>query len=81
MGTQAEQAKQLDSVTDRVQEVELDAGKAQEAMTALSSTNKDEDSKAAALAAITVAKEVEIYSRPGKCYQSHRACKKVSQDH
>ena len=36
MGTQAEQAKQLDSVTDRVQERELDASKAQEAMTALS---------------------------------------------
>jgi len=31
-----EQAKQLDSVTDRVQEKEVDATKAQEAMTALS---------------------------------------------
>ena len=38
MGSQKDEAKQLDSVTDYVQERELDAGKAQEAMSALSST-------------------------------------------
>mmetsp|Transcript_9840 Transcript_9840/g.15222 ORF Transcript_9840/g.15222 Transcript_9840/m.15222 type:complete len:99 (-) Transcript_9840:1057-1353(-) len=36
--TAAEEAKQLDSVTDVVQEKELDASKAQEAMSALSSS-------------------------------------------
>ena len=41
MGTQAEQAKQLDSVTDVVQEKELDASKAQEAMSALSAQSAD----------------------------------------
>ena len=51
------EAKQLDSVTDMVQEQELDASKAQQAMSALSRSNKEDDSKAAALAAVTVSKE------------------------
>ena len=55
--TAKDEAKQLDSVTDRVQEVELDDSKAQEAMTALSSAKKEDDNKAAALASITVSKE------------------------
>ncbi|CAJ1908739.1 unnamed protein product [Cylindrotheca closterium] len=55
--TAKDEAKQLDSVTDRVKDVELDASKAQEAMTALSSANKGDDSKAAALASMSVSKE------------------------
>lgn len=51
------EAKQLDSVTDMVQEQELDASKVEQAMTALSSEKKEDDSKAAALAAVTVSKE------------------------
>jgi len=51
------EAKQLDSVTDMVQEQELDASKAQQAMSALSSADKEDDSKAAALAAVAVSKE------------------------
>ena len=51
------EAKQLDSVTDMVQEQELDASKVQQAMDALSSERKEDDSKAAALAAVTVSKE------------------------
>ena len=38
-----EQAKQLDSVTDRVQEQEVDALRAQQAMSSLSSKNEDSD--------------------------------------
>ena len=51
-----QQAKQLDSVTDRVDEKELDESKAQEAMSALSS-EKATDDKHAALAAVAVSKE------------------------
>jgi hypothetical protein len=51
------EAKQLDSVTDMVQEQELDASKAQQAMSALSSDNRKEDDKEAALAAVVVSKE------------------------
>lgn len=50
-------AKQLDSVTDMVQEQELDASKAQQAMSALTSSQKQDNAKAAALAAVTVTKE------------------------
>ena len=42
-----EQAKQLDSVTDRFQEQEVDATKAQQAMSALSSNNVDSAANAA----------------------------------
>ena len=55
--TEAAQAKQLDSVTDRVTETELDASKVQQAMSALSTTNKEDDAKAAALASVAVSKE------------------------
>jgi NACalpha-BTF3-like transcription factor len=55
--TEAAQAAQLDSVTDRVTETELDASKAQEAMSALSTTNPEDDAKAAALASVAVSKE------------------------
>ena len=51
------EAKQLDSVTDMGQEQELDASKVQQAMDALSSEHKEDDGKAAALAAVTVSKE------------------------
>lgn len=51
------EAKQLDSVTDMVQEQELDASKAQQAMSALSSDNRKGDDKEAALAAVVVSKE------------------------
>mmetsp|Transcript_10306 Transcript_10306/g.18812 ORF Transcript_10306/g.18812 Transcript_10306/m.18812 type:complete len:107 (-) Transcript_10306:2184-2504(-) len=52
------EAKQLESVTDRVVEAELDASKAQQAMTALSTANKDDDvKKAAALAAVAISKD------------------------
>jgi NACalpha-BTF3-like transcription factor len=51
------EAKQLDSVTDRVDETELDASKAQQAMSALSSANQADDSKAMALAAVTVSEQ------------------------
>mmetsp|Transcript_20849 Transcript_20849/g.57972 ORF Transcript_20849/g.57972 Transcript_20849/m.57972 type:complete len:101 (-) Transcript_20849:517-819(-) len=54
---QEEQAKQLDSVTDRVTETELDASKAQEAMSALSTAKKEEDSKASAIAAMSISKD------------------------
>lgn len=53
----AEEAKQLDSVTDMVKETELDASKAQEAMTALSTAKKEDDSKEAALAAVAISRE------------------------
>mmetsp|Transcript_128068 Transcript_128068/g.190841 ORF Transcript_128068/g.190841 Transcript_128068/m.190841 type:complete len:135 (-) Transcript_128068:1575-1979(-) len=55
--TEAAQAAQLDSVTDRVKETELDASKAQQAMSALSTTNNEGDAKAAALASVAVSKE------------------------
>lgn len=51
------EAKQLDSVTDVVQEQELDASKAQQAMSALSTAKAEDNEKAAALAAVTVSKE------------------------
>jgi NACalpha-BTF3-like transcription factor len=54
--TTADEAKQLDSVTDMVKEAELDESKAQQAMSALSSSAKEEDSKAAALASVAVSK-------------------------
>lgn len=41
MAAKKDEAKQLDSVTDHVEERELDASKAQEAMSALSSTQAD----------------------------------------
>lgn len=53
----SEEAKQLDSVTDMVQEQELDASKVQQAMHSLSSAKTEDDSKAAALAAVVVTKE------------------------
>jgi NACalpha-BTF3-like transcription factor len=52
-----DEAKQLDSVTDMVQEQELDASTAQQAMSALSSDKKKDDGKAIALAAVVVSKE------------------------
>jgi NACalpha-BTF3-like transcription factor len=52
-----QQAKQLDSVTDFVQESELDASKMQQAMSALSTSKQEDDPKAAALAAVEVSKE------------------------
>mmetsp|Transcript_10846 Transcript_10846/g.31560 ORF Transcript_10846/g.31560 Transcript_10846/m.31560 type:complete len:98 (+) Transcript_10846:153-446(+) len=56
----AAEAKQLDSVTDVVKEAEIDTAKAQEAI-GLISANKDDDHKAAALAAVTVSKaDVEL---------------------
>lgn len=51
------EAKQLDSVTDFVKESELDASKAQEAMTALSAAKQEDDADAAALAAVAISKE------------------------
>jgi hypothetical protein len=39
---EAEQTKQLDSVTDVVHETEVDAAKAKQAMTALSSADKEQ---------------------------------------
>ena len=53
MAAEAE-AKQLDSVTDVVKEAELDASKAQEAMSALSTAKQEDDGTAAALAAVAV---------------------------
>ena len=52
-----EQAKQLDSVTDVVKEAELDASKAQQAMSALSTNQHEHDEKASALAMVAVSKE------------------------
>jgi NACalpha-BTF3-like transcription factor len=51
------EAKQLDSVTDRVDETELDSSKAQQAMSTLSSSNQEDDSKSKALAAIQVSEQ------------------------
>lgn len=51
------EAKQLDSVTDRIDETELDASKAQQAMSALSSSKQKDDGKAKALAAINVSEQ------------------------
>jgi len=55
MDAEAE-AKQLDSVTDVVKETEIDAGKAQQAI-GLIAEEKENDHKAAALAAVAVSKE------------------------
>jgi NACalpha-BTF3-like transcription factor len=53
---EAEEAKQLDSVTDNVKEAEcIDASKAQKAMSALSTLH--EDDKTTALATVAVSKE------------------------
>lgn len=54
--TAAEEAKQLDSVTDVVQEKELDASKAQQAMSALA-TKSQKKAEEAASAAVAVSKE------------------------
>jgi hypothetical protein len=51
------EAKQLDSVTDMVDEQELDASKVQQAMNSLSSAKTEDDGNAAALAAVVVTKE------------------------
>jgi len=51
------EAKQLDSVTDMVQEQELDASQALQAMSALSSDKKKEDHKSDALASVVIKKE------------------------
>ena len=56
MGTQAEQAQQLDSVTDRVQESELDASKAMQAMNTLTSA-KNKSTTADAASQVAVSKE------------------------
>jgi NACalpha-BTF3-like transcription factor len=56
MATKKEEAKQLDSVTDYIQERELDASKAQEAMSALSTTHADSESADAA-SQVAVSKE------------------------
>ena len=50
-----EQAKQLDSVTDVVQEKEVDATKAQEAMSALSTAKQEGNVKAAEQVAVSKA--------------------------
>jgi NACalpha-BTF3-like transcription factor len=52
-----EQAKQLDSVTDNVKEAELDASKAQQAMSALSTAGQVSDDLASGLAAVAVSKD------------------------
>ena len=57
MGTQKEQAQQLDSVTDRVQESELDASKAQQAMSALTSAKNNSTTADAASQVVAVSKE------------------------
>mmetsp|Transcript_21341 Transcript_21341/g.32890 ORF Transcript_21341/g.32890 Transcript_21341/m.32890 type:complete len:100 (-) Transcript_21341:10-309(-) len=54
--TAAEEAAQLDSVTDVVQETELDASKVQQAMSALAVTKENKDEEAAA-ASVAVSKE------------------------
>lgn len=56
MATDQEQAKQLDSVTDVVQEKELDESKAQEAMASLGVT-KQQKSTAVAAPTLQVSKE------------------------
>ena len=55
MAAEAE-AKQLDSVTDVVKETEIDSGKAQQAI-GLITAKRENDHKAAALAAVAVSKE------------------------
>ena len=55
MAAEAE-AKQLDSVTDVVKETEIDTAKAQQAI-GLITAKKENDHKAAALAAVTLTKE------------------------
>jgi hypothetical protein len=57
MAEAQQQARQLDSVTDFHTETEIDASKAQQAMSALANSNKADDPKAAALAAVAVSKE------------------------
>lgn len=57
MATDQEQAKQLDSVTDVVQERELDESKALEAMASLGAANKKQASTAAAPPTLQVSKE------------------------
>ena len=52
----AAEAKQLDSITDHVKEAEIDTAKAQEAIGKISA-KKENDHKAAALAAVTISKE------------------------
>ena len=60
MGTQKEQAQQLDSVTDRVQESELDASKAQQAMSALTTTTTTTSANAATVVAVVSKQDVEL---------------------
>jgi len=56
--TKEEEAKQLDSVTDVVQEKELDASKAQQAMSALATTKQTSSDTAAAQAIAVSPKDV-----------------------
>jgi NACalpha-BTF3-like transcription factor len=53
MAKQEDQAKQLDSVTDFVQEQEVDATKAQQAMSALSANQQNNDLSAADQVAVS----------------------------
>jgi NACalpha-BTF3-like transcription factor len=55
--TADEEAKQLDSVTDNVQEKELDESKAQQAMSSLGATKQGGNQVAAAISTIAVSKE------------------------
>lgn len=55
--TAAQEAKQLDSVTDVVQEKELDESKAQQAMSSLGATKQGGNQVAAATSSIAVSKE------------------------
>ena len=59
--TEAEnQAKQLDSVTDRVEEQEVDLTKAQEAMTALSAPSGEKQSAEAEQAVVVSKEDVKV---------------------
>jgi hypothetical protein len=57
MAAQAQEANQLESITDRVEDREIDDGKAKEAMSGLASADKVEDTKAATLSSVEVSKD------------------------
>ena len=57
MTSKDQEAKQLDSVTDVFQEKEIDASKAQAAMSSLTTNSQDQTSAASAASQVAVSKE------------------------
>jgi hypothetical protein len=57
MAAQAQEANQLESITNRIEDQEIDDGKAELAVLAIATADKVEDTKATALSSVEVSKD------------------------